>query len=57
MQMIQGFHFAPVIEPEHEGAFITEFQYSAIKDGHMARVPMMMGICSEELVSYEAGKY
>ncbi|XP_056635865.1 juvenile hormone esterase-like isoform X1 [Diorhabda sublineata] len=47
-QMIGGYLFSPVIEPEHEDAFITEYQYGAIENGHMSRVPLIIGICSEE---------
>ncbi|CAG9824761.1 unnamed protein product [Phaedon cochleariae] len=47
-QIIQGFLFAPTIEPEHENAFISESMYEAVEKGHMNRAPMMIGICSEE---------
>lgn len=50
MQINQGFWFTPVIEPAHDGAFITENQYGAIQTGHMNRVPLMIGICSEEQI-------
>ncbi|CAG9819294.1 unnamed protein product [Phaedon cochleariae] len=45
---IQGFLFSPVIEPEHGEAFLTENMYSAIKEGRMNRVPLLIGIGSEE---------
>ncbi|CAG9857177.1 unnamed protein product [Phyllotreta striolata] len=49
-QMAQGFTFTPTIEPEHENAFITERMYEALESGHMQKVPLMIGICSEELI-------
>ncbi|KAG5877342.1 hypothetical protein JTB14_030713 [Gonioctena quinquepunctata] len=50
-QMVHGFWFTPVIEPDHEAAFITEYMYSAIENGHMNRVPLIIGICSEEAIA------
>nr|AIY68358.1 esterase [Leptinotarsa decemlineata] len=47
-QMTDGLVFTPVIEPEHETAFITENMYEAIENGRMTRVPLMIGMCSEE---------
>ncbi|XP_057652549.1 juvenile hormone esterase-like [Diorhabda carinulata] len=49
-QIIQGYQFTPVIEPEHENAFITERMYDALVDGKLQRVPLIMGICSEEMI-------
>lgn len=42
--------FTPVIEPEHENAFITERMYDALENGQMQKVPLMIGICSEEMI-------
>nr|ASM90853.1 putative juvenile hormone esterase 2 [Colaphellus bowringi] len=53
-QIIQGYWFTPVIEPEHENAFITEKMYSAVENGKMKRVPLMIGICSEESIARAA---
>ncbi|KAG5868564.1 Para-nitrobenzyl esterase, partial [Gonioctena quinquepunctata] len=47
-QMADGFTFSPVIEPEHDTAFITENMYGAIENGEMNRVPLIIGMCSEE---------
>lgn len=55
IQILQGFFFTPVIEPEHEDAFITEAQYGAIQNGHMSRIPLMIGICSEEQIWWAQG--
>ncbi|KAG5867047.1 hypothetical protein JTB14_012554 [Gonioctena quinquepunctata] len=51
-QDFQGFFFTPVVEPEHETAFFTENPYEAIEKGRMNRVPLMMGFCSEEFLSF-----
>ncbi|CAG9857131.1 unnamed protein product [Phyllotreta striolata] len=40
--------FAPSIEPDHPGAFITGRMYEAIAGGKMQRRPLMMGTCSED---------
>ncbi|CAH0553724.1 unnamed protein product [Brassicogethes aeneus] len=48
MELIFGFKYAPVIEPEHDGAFITKNIYVSIEKGEFTRVPMMLGIASEE---------
>ncbi|XP_050499750.1 juvenile hormone esterase-like isoform X1 [Diabrotica virgifera virgifera] len=53
-QIVQGFWFTPVIEPEHQNAFITEYQYDAISKGHMNKIPLMIGICSEESIARAA---
>ncbi|XP_028149429.2 venom carboxylesterase-6 isoform X1 [Diabrotica virgifera virgifera] len=49
-QIIQGFQFTPVIEPNHDDAFITKRMYEAIINGEMQRVPLILGICSEEMI-------
>ncbi|CAG9858053.1 unnamed protein product [Phyllotreta striolata] len=40
--------FAPVLEVEHDGAFITESMYQKAADGEVNKVPYLGGICSEE---------
>lgn len=57
MQIIEGFWYTPVVEPEHEDAFLTESMYAAIEKGHMNRVPLLIGICSEELIWWGSSKY
>jgi carboxylesterase type B len=49
-QIVQGFQYTPVIEPEHENAFITERMYDAVVNGSLQRVPLIIGICSEEMI-------
>ncbi|CAG9824775.1 unnamed protein product [Phaedon cochleariae] len=51
-QITQGFVFAVTIEPEHENAFITESMYAAVEKGHINPVPMMIGTCSEEAITF-----
>lgn len=41
----------PVIEPEHDGAFLTKESFELIENGDFIRVPIMMGITSEEAIS------
>lgn len=40
--------FKPVIEPNHEGAFISEHPIDIIKSGKAANIPFMTGITTEE---------
>ncbi|XP_012224498.2 esterase E4-like [Linepithema humile] len=40
--------FVPVIEPEHLGAFLTEDPTISVQKGHIADVPWITGINSEE---------
>lgn len=48
---MQGFYYAPVIEPEHDTAFITEKMYVSLKNGDIVKVPLLIGINSEEYIS------
>lgn len=47
-QLLQGYFFAPVIEPESEHAFITQPMFEALREGKINKVPLMIGYCSEE---------
>ncbi|XP_012522381.1 venom carboxylesterase-6 isoform X2 [Monomorium pharaonis] len=40
--------FRPVIEPEHEGAFLTEDPLVSVREGRLLDVPWMTGITSDE---------
>nr|XP_023018363.1 venom carboxylesterase-6-like [Leptinotarsa decemlineata] len=46
--------WGPVIEIEHEGAFITESMYEAVKHGRINKVPLLIGFNSEEEISKAA---
>ncbi|KAH0819041.1 hypothetical protein GEV33_003750 [Tenebrio molitor] len=43
--------WAPVIEIEHDEAFVTEKMYGLIRSGNFVKVPILMGINSEESLS------
>lgn len=43
-----GFMFAPVLEPHHEGAFMTEASYKIIAEGKHHRIPTLLGFNSLE---------
>ncbi|XP_045467881.1 venom carboxylesterase-6-like [Harmonia axyridis] len=43
-----GFIFAPVIEPKHEGAFFTEKSYELLREGKFSQVPVIVGYNSLE---------
>ncbi|XP_068899714.1 cholinesterase 2-like isoform X2 [Tenebrio molitor] len=51
-QLLQGFFYAPVIEPEHDGAFLTKKMYGQLKSGDFVKVPTLMGFNSEENLIY-----
>ncbi|CAG9858055.1 unnamed protein product [Phyllotreta striolata] len=40
--------FSPVVEVEHEGAFLTELMYGLAESGKFNKVPVLMGFNSEE---------
>ncbi|CAH1113445.1 unnamed protein product [Psylliodes chrysocephalus] len=42
--------FAPVLEAEHPGAFITEPMYELVKSGRINNVPLLIGFNSEEYI-------
>lgn len=56
-QIQQGCFFAPIIEHEHEGAFITDSMYEKIKNGNFNKVPLVMGLNSEESLGMTQSKY
>lgn len=41
----------PVIEPDHDGAFITKGSYEKLWNGEFIRVPIMIGATSEEAIT------
>ncbi|CAH1161896.1 unnamed protein product [Phyllotreta striolata] len=47
-EIVQGFFWTPVIEPQHKNAFITEGMYTAVEQGRLAKLPLLIGINSEE---------
>lgn len=51
-QTSKGFFYAPVIEPEHKGAFLTQFQYELFESGNYTKVPTFSGIVSEECLAF-----
>lgn len=55
-EITQGFWFTPSIEPEHSNAFLTKPMYQAISKGEMKKVPLMIGICSEEAIARAISK-
>lgn len=55
-QLFQGFWYTPVIESEHPEAVITENMYEAFEKGNAHRVPLLIGICSEEMIGWTTSK-
>ncbi|KAK9885278.1 hypothetical protein WA026_010773 [Henosepilachna vigintioctopunctata] len=52
LKTFRGFVFSGVIEPEHEGAFLTETAYKKFESGDFNVVPTLMGITSEEALFF-----
>ncbi|CAG9769688.1 unnamed protein product [Ceutorhynchus assimilis] len=44
----------PTLEPEHEGAFITKPMYELLEAGNIVKVPLFIGINSEEHINMAA---
>ncbi|KAJ8983203.1 hypothetical protein NQ317_016424 [Molorchus minor] len=55
LQIQQGFYYAPVVEYDHEDAFITELMYESFKTGNFNHVPMIIGMNSEESLWWYGG--
>jgi len=53
-QIQQGFYFAPVIEIEHEDAFLSQSMYESVKNGNINDVKIILGLNSEEMLFYVA---
>ncbi|KAG5882421.1 hypothetical protein JTB14_021690 [Gonioctena quinquepunctata] len=47
-----GFPFSPVIESEHENAFLTEQPLALLKNGNFAKVPIFMGTTTNEMITF-----
>ncbi|KAJ3645527.1 hypothetical protein Zmor_023175 [Zophobas morio] len=50
----QSFTFAPVLEPEHEQALITQSNFEMFKKGEFVKVPFVVGFNSQESGVMEA---
>ncbi|KAL1506637.1 hypothetical protein ABEB36_005962 [Hypothenemus hampei] len=44
----QGFIYAPVIEDTSNDSAISQFQYESLTQGNINKVPILIGVCSEE---------
>lgn len=54
---LNGFSFTPVIEPEHDNAFLTKNMFEVIASGGAHKVSYILGINSEEMLGYEGSSY
>ncbi|XP_049817789.1 juvenile hormone esterase isoform X2 [Aethina tumida] len=43
-----GIPFSPTIEPRHKRAFLTDFSYEMLNSGNFSRVPVIIGLNSQE---------
>lgn len=46
-----------MIEPEYDGAFISENMYELVQNGTFNKVSLLAGIMSEEEISKAGGKF
>lgn len=53
--MWQGFYYAPVIEVKSPNAFITKKMFGLVQAGNTIRVPILIGMNSEEAVAFYNG--
>lgn len=51
MQIQKGVYFGPVIEHEHEGAFITKSMYELLENGEINDVKLLIGVNTEEMLT------
>lgn len=57
VNMREGLLFAPVIEPEHDGAVLTGRSHELLENGDFHQVPIIIGYTSlEALLSEIPGK-
>ncbi|XP_072385322.1 juvenile hormone esterase-like [Diabrotica undecimpunctata] len=50
IQILKGVYWGPVIEHEHEGAFIKKPMYEMLKEGDVNDVKLLIGVNSEEML-------
>nr|CAI5828102.1 unnamed protein product [Callosobruchus analis] len=50
--LLDGLPFTPTIEVAHSDAFVTDLTYNSLKKGDIAKVPVMMGITSLEMLFF-----
>lgn len=47
-KILDGYYFTPTIEPEHDGAVLTEKMFGLLESGKFNKVPIMMGFTTLE---------
>ncbi|XP_050302252.1 esterase FE4-like [Anthonomus grandis grandis] len=50
--IFNGIPMGPVVEPEHEGAFFTQKSHEMLRTGQFNKVPVLMGLNSNEAKSF-----
>ncbi|XP_060530882.1 venom carboxylesterase-6-like isoform X2 [Cylas formicarius] len=50
IEISKGFYYTPVIEPDGDDAFLTEKMFEKFKNGSFVKVPVLMGVTSEESI-------
>ncbi|RZC32812.1 COesterase domain containing protein, partial [Asbolus verrucosus] len=52
IEISQGFYWAPIVEVKNPNAFLTKKMYGLLQAGNVVRVPILMGMASEENLYY-----
>ncbi|XP_044252791.1 juvenile hormone esterase-like [Tribolium madens] len=55
-QILTGRYYSPVIEEKNPDAFLTKKMYRLLKAGNVVRVPILIGITSEEGLVYNSNQ-
>ncbi|XP_030754488.1 esterase E4-like [Sitophilus oryzae] len=51
--LTNGLPFTPVVEPDHDGAVLTNYTFSLLEKGKFNKVPVMTGVTSLEMLIYK----
>nr|WCJ12950.1 carboxylesterase [Dendroctonus armandi] len=57
LQISKGFYWTPVIEAQHEEAFLTQRQYEVFEFNGILRVPILIGFNAEESMFMLSGTF
>ncbi|XP_063925055.1 carboxylic ester hydrolase-like isoform X1 [Zophobas morio] len=52
LEISQGFYWAPIVEVKNRDAFLTKKMYGLLEAGNVIRVPILIGITSEENIGF-----
>lgn len=56
LEISQGFYWAPVVEVKNSDAFLTKKMYGLFKAGNVVKVPIIIGVNSEENLGFNSSE-